>query len=326
VDTAPLTLSVTPEVSAVSLVLDEDALAASVTQLGATSCTVTCGAAAEPTPVTTDGTVLVSFPSLLSSSTCAVSCGEQSAPSEFSVHVGDISTADALDAVSSVDAVVGRIALDEALARRVLSSSAAVITGDVTLRDSDNAANDVFVRFASLRVIGGSLVLDGVDDLPSLQDIDQDEVLDEDGDGVADDFSFPVLSSIIGELSITGNGSLSTISLPSLASIGTSLSITGNGSLSTISLPSLASIGTSLSITGNGSLSTISLTSLRQIGGDAGADDFSIARNAALLSCGAMESLLDSVYGTDPGQSACPAAFEITLEDNVGVPCSFTCD
>jgi hypothetical protein len=336
VDETQVTLTVTPEVSAVSLALSTATpaqLQARVTQRSAGSCAVTCvGESPAPTvtaetAVVDEGAVSVAFPSLApGTSTCTVSCGEPTDPAVFTVFAGDVLNAAALEALASLDAIAGRVAIDEQLTNRVLSSSASVIVGDLSIRDADNTANNVFLRFSNLVSLGGSLVLDSVDDLPSLQDLDQDERLDEDGVEGPDDFSFPLLTTIGGELKITGNPALLNAVFPRLTSIGTSLTVSGNGALSTLSLPELASIGTSLTVSGNGALSTLSLESLRIIGGDPTVDDFTIARNSPLLQCLAIELLLDGVYGSEPTQSACPAPFELTLEDAAGIPCSFTCD
>jgi hypothetical protein len=218
VDETQVTLTVTPEVSAVSLALSTATpaqLQARVTQRSAGSCAVTCvGESPAPTvtaetAVVDEGAVSVAFPSLApGTSTCTVSCGEPTDPAVFTVFAGDVLNAAALEALASLDAIAGRVAIDEQLTNRVLSSSASVIVGDLSIRDADNTANNVFLRFSNLVSLGGSLVLDSVDDLPSLQDLDQDEDLDEDGVEGPDDFSFPLLTTIGGELKITGNPAL----------------------------------------------------------------------------------------------------------------------
>jgi hypothetical protein len=139
--------------------------------------------------------------------------------------------------------------------------------------------------------------------------------------------AFPVLENVGGSLTIASNPSLTTIAMPALASIGASLEISGNTSLTTIAMPALASIGTSLEISGNTSLTSVEVPSLHQMGGDPIGDDFTVSRNSTFFGCAAIDALVDSVYGPEPGSSPCPDAAELVLRDAGGGGCiAVTCE
>jgi hypothetical protein len=314
---ADVTVEVKYAVAVTSAALGVNAsggLVARVTQAAAESCQTTCGgSSSSPVGVSENGVVEVSFPSLAAGdATCSVGCtgpgGDDTWDHPFAVHVGNVLTTTDLAGLGSAEGLVGTLSLttedlDDPGTNDVTGAAAlVVVTGNVALTDTGNGA--VKYSFPLLLEIGGALRLDNNVGLIGLN-----------ADGAAErPEAFPVLTKIVGDLSITGNGALTTISFPSISNIGGSLSITGNGALTTISFPSISNIGGSLSITGNGALTTISFPSSYTLVGGSGYD-FNISANSNFLTCSAIDDILQA-------SAQCPADF---LAQQNTTDCGLTC-
>ncbi len=89
----------------------------------------------------------------------------------------------------------------------------------------------------------------------------------------------PELTSVGGDLSVTGNDVMTSLSLPGLTSVGGYLEVNHNASLTSFELPALAGSGGNLQVYDNTTLTMFSLPALASIGGSFGVTD-----NAALTS------------------------------------------